>query len=100
MLTRKTLALLCLFGFAMAAFAQGQDAKGGKDHPLMSRYEGSRLIAWRLVSYAQVKPLKVLSPDVATERKLDPDFSVEGEVTELFYVAPKGAQRARGAAQL
>ncbi|MDH0865828.1 OmpA family protein [Mitsuaria sp. GD03876] len=70
--------------------ASAQDVKGGKDHPLISRYQGSRLIAWRTVPFAEVKPLKMLTEDIAKEKKLDPALSLEGEMTELFYLSPKG----------
>ena len=78
------------FVLAIATVAGAQDAKGGKDHPLMSRYQGSRLIAWRTTPFAEVKPLKLLTESVAKEKKLDPGLAVEGEVQELFYVSPKG----------
>lgn len=70
--------------------AGAQDAKGGKDSPLISRYEGSRLIAWRNTPFAEVKPLKMLTDDIAREKKLNPALAVEGEVQELFYLSPKG----------
>lgn len=72
------------------AGAGAQDVKGGKDHPLISRYQGSRLVAWRTAPFAEVKPLKLLTEAVAKEKKLDAGLAVEGEVQELFYVSPKG----------
>jgi hypothetical protein len=42
---------------AAAAGAGAQEAKGGKDSPLISRYEGSRL-----------KPLKLLTEDIAKDK--------------------------------
>jgi OOP family OmpA-OmpF porin len=75
---------------AAAAGAGAQDAKGGKDSPLISRYEGSRLIAWRNTPFAEIKPLKLLTDDIAKDKKLDRELTVEGEVQELFYLSPKG----------
>lgn len=80
--------LLCMVG---AQAQQGRvDAKGGSDHPLMSRYAGSWLIGWRKVNFAEAKPLDMLTEDIAKEKKLDMKLTVEGELTELFYVSPKG----------
>lgn len=75
---------------AAAAGAGAQDVKGGKDNPLISRYQGSRLLAWRTTPFAEVKPLKLLTEDIAKEKKLDAGLTVEGEVSELFYLSPKG----------
>src|SRR5687767_14020455 len=75
---------------AAAAAAGAQEAKGGKDSPLISRYEGSRLIAWRNTPFTEIKPLKLLTDDIAKDKKLNRDLAVEGEVQELFYLSPKG----------
>ncbi|MEY4589367.1 MAG: hypothetical protein RL497_1443 [Pseudomonadota bacterium] len=83
-------ALIGLFITIAAIGAQAQDVKGGKDHPLLSRYQGSQLIAWRTTPFAEVKPLLMLTEDVAKEKKLNRDLAVEGEVHEFFYVSPKG----------
>jgi OmpA-OmpF porin, OOP family len=74
------------------AQAQGGrvDAKGGADHPLISRYAGSWLIGWRKQNFADAKPLHMLTQDIATAKKLDRNLVVEGEITELFYVSPAG----------
>lgn len=83
-------AALCLgLGTAQAQSAR-VDAKGGVDHPLISRYAGSWLIGWRKQNFADAKPLSMLTGDIAVAKKLDRDLVVEGEITELFYVSPAG----------
>lgn len=84
----KAIATLLLLAFA--AIAQAQDVKGGKDHPLISRYTDSQLIAWHAVPYAEIKPFTMLTDDIAQKKKLRRDFAVEGELTELYYQSPKG----------
>jgi OOP family OmpA-OmpF porin len=66
------------------------DVAGGADHPLISRYAGSWLIGWRKVNFAEAKPLATLTDDIAKTQKLDKALTVEGELTELFYVSPQG----------
>ncbi len=83
-------AIATLLLFAFAAIAQAQDVKGGKDHPLISRYTDSQLIAWHAVPYAEIKPFTMLTDDIAQKKKLRRDFAVEGELTELYYQSPKG----------
>ncbi len=78
------------FLIPVTTFSHAQDVKGGKDHPLISRYTDSQLIAWHTVSYAEIKPFTMLTDDIAQEKKLSRDFAVEGELTELYYQSPKG----------
>jgi hypothetical protein len=69
---KTIVASACIFLAALAssaASAQGKevDAKGGKDHPLISRYAGSWLVAYGVQPFDTVdiplsyKPLKTLS---------------------------------------
>lgn len=81
-------ALFCLV--TAATLGHAQDVKGGKDHPLISRYTDSQLIAWHAVPYAEIKPFTMLTDDIAQKKKLRRDFAVEGELTELYYQSPKG----------
>lgn len=85
-------ALLVTLSTALTAQAQPMppDAPGGKDHSLLTRYAGSWLIGWRTSNFAEVKPLHMLTEDIAKNRKLDMNLTVEGVLTELFYVSPKG----------
>jgi OmpA-OmpF porin, OOP family len=45
------LAVACFLAAASVALAQGQDIEGGKDHPLISRYPGSWIIAYGTKAY-------------------------------------------------
>jgi OmpA-OmpF porin, OOP family len=90
---RRALAIgaVGLMALASSAFGQArQDVAGGKDHALLSRYQGSWLIAYRQQPFAQVRPLAMMTESGAARLKLDRSLSVEGEVAELFYVSPKG----------
>jgi OOP family OmpA-OmpF porin len=85
-----TYASLCGM-FALPAAAQTRtDVEGGRDHPLLPRYRGSSLIGFRDQTYAEVQPLKAIAAHKAEELKLDRKLTIEGEVSERFYVAPKG----------
>ncbi len=84
----QLVALFCLV--IVSTFSHAQDVKGGKDHPLISRYTDSQLIAWHTVPYAEIKPFAMLTDDIAQKKKLRRDFAVEGELTELYYQSPKG----------
>lgn len=83
---------LWLLGAAPAVLAQLADVKGGRDHPLVSRYEGSVLIGYEERKFDEfVLPLAELTrperrPTVPEPRKAE---RLEGKVTRLLYVAPE-----------
>jgi OOP family OmpA-OmpF porin len=77
---------------APEAFAQLTDAKGSKDHPMISRYAGSVIIGYDVRKFDEfvlplgpVQKAEDLGGDV-TPTKSQP---VEGRVTRLLYVAPE-----------
>jgi OOP family OmpA-OmpF porin len=74
----------------LAQAASHADAAGGEDHPLMQRFEGSWLIAWRKAGHAETQPLAMVSDAVAQQKGLNHRLSVEGLSTELYYVSPAG----------
>ncbi len=83
-------AIFLVAALSVQAQPMPPDAPGAEDHPLLSRYTGSWLIGWRKSNFEEVKPLQMLTEDIANEKKLDMKLTVEGELTELFYVSPKG----------
>ncbi len=78
-----------LVGLAATA-ASGQarpDARGSKDHPLVSRYPGSWILGYEAVEFDEViVPLGKLD----AQRKPEKSQRVEGKVTRIEYRAPKG----------
>ena len=66
-ITAFAAALLITLSTALTAQAQPMppDAPGGMDHPLLKRYAGSWLIGWRTSNFAEVKPLHMLTEDIA-----------------------------------
>jgi outer membrane protein OmpA-like peptidoglycan-associated protein len=94
---RPTSWLHCLFAamfLATAALAQPAlppDVPGGKDHPLVGRYEGSRLTAYDQQEFAG-KALLSSTLSRAANYKLAPSNTTtrEGRYTHLAYQAPFG----------
>ena len=83
---------LCALGVAVAS-AQKSDAKGSRDHPLISRYAGSIIIGYDQRQYDEV--VLPLGPIVRTDpvaMKFDPKKkqAVDGKVSRVLYVAPEG----------
>ncbi len=93
----RRLAILAPFAVTViAATAHAQpalppDVRGGKDHPLVGRYEGSRLGDYELKDFDR-KSLLNQTMTGATRYKVDPTNTVsrEGRVIQMAYQAPTG----------
>ena len=75
--------MLALFAASVSAPASAatnyfKERKGGKDHPLVSRFQGAILHNYGVVNFEQVKV-----PLSATK-----DETIEGKVYSYFYVIP------------
>lgn len=90
---RVGLALACallVFTIAPNAHAQakfGADVPGAQDHPLIKRFTGSWLIGYRQTGWEQIS--LPTGPAVA-DRKMKETVTLEGKVTRLVYLAPRG----------
>lgn len=84
-------ATLLLATTALAQPALPPDAPGGKDHPLVGRYEGSRLTAYQQQDFAS-KTLLSSTLTRAANYKLAPSNTTtrEGRYTHIAYQAPFG----------
>lgn len=69
----------------MPILAQGTDARGSADHPLLSRYPGSRIQTYSQVEFDQY------SLALGIENNAPSDIQqIEGKVTKIGYVNPAG----------
>jgi OOP family OmpA-OmpF porin len=88
--TRQSFAAsLMLVSFLLPALAK--DIAGGKDHPVVSRYEGSRMLAYSQKNFDEFE--LILGPQTR-DKNDNPAPSkakmLEGKVTRMVYVAPEG----------
>ncbi len=78
-----------LFGLLLCAgwaIAQGQDVRGSKDHPLLTRYPGSVITKYLTEEYDEFElPLGALG-----RNKLEKSRHLEGKITHIEYENPKG----------
>jgi outer membrane protein OmpA-like peptidoglycan-associated protein len=84
------IAALSLLAFAADAAPWGPDVAGGKDHPLVKRFAGSWLVGFKHVDYDQAVIPAAKDFDRSRDYAFKQTQTVEGEVTRLFYMAPKG----------
>jgi OmpA-OmpF porin, OOP family len=95
---------LCILFLATDVLAQLKDAAGSKDHPMIKRFEGSTIIGYEFLKFNDLVlllgPVKgeysqFLKGEYEQSRSdlpLTPTKTqkVEGEMTRILYVAPKG----------
>ncbi len=67
--------------------AEQDDAKGGRDHPLIQRFDGSWMVGYKFNEWEQA--MFPTSMAVKDGRWADP-VMVEGRVTKAVYTAPGG----------
>ena len=82
-----TLAFVSLFSAASA-----KDVAGGKDHPLIKRFEGSEIVWYSQKTYDALKmPLEAVVFDYNTGKFTDyKKLEVEGRKTTIYYAIPPG----------
>jgi OOP family OmpA-OmpF porin len=92
MRVRKLLALLSCFTVSQVAFAElnFRDVKGGQDHPLLSRFEGAKMVGYKVTQYDQAElpasRLYFKNNHLLVDNLLKP----EGKYTRIAYVYAKG----------
>jgi OmpA-OmpF porin, OOP family len=63
------------------------DVAGGQDHPVIKRFSGSWLTGMRVDEFASLE--FPTNPKVKERKLLDP-VTVEGKITRLHYISPRG----------
>lgn len=91
MRVRPLFALLCCVAVSQSAVAQlnVREVKGGKDHPLLSRFEGAKMVGYNAVRYDQAE-LPASRPYFKDNTiRVDNLLKPEGSYTRIAYVFPK-----------
>lgn len=83
-----SLALLATFGLSLLA-AQAADVAGSSDHPLVGRYEGSEIVAYKVTEFDEVSVIE--APFDFTKIPGGDGFkTVEGKSFLIYYMLPQG----------
>jgi OmpA-OmpF porin, OOP family len=92
--TLKRFGLMALAMLGVALPAAAQDVGGGKDHPLVGRYQGAVLIEYKTSEFDEMNLMQGPFDKKAFNAPNAPTGSswlqVEGKVTRLAYRAPEG----------
>ena len=85
------LAMLFLSGISITSAALAADVKGSKDHPLVSRYEGSDIYIYKTETFNEY-PLFIneISANNGIEGQPESVMWLEGRLTKLLYINPLG----------
>jgi OOP family OmpA-OmpF porin len=85
----RIVALLSIASIPCAAVAAAAaDVRGGQDHPLVTRFAGSRLVGYFHRDWEQTQ--FPLGNETDSNERLKKAVTVEGAVTRLFYLSPVG----------
>lgn len=89
---KKLVSLSLLAFLTCAILGQAKDIAGGKDHPLIKRFEGSDIVWYGQKAYDTLR--LALDPIVFNynDQKYEPykKQDVEGRLTTIYYAAPAG----------
>jgi OOP family OmpA-OmpF porin len=81
------LALMC--GLALGSAARAADIAGSSDHPLVGRYEGSEIVAYKVTEFDEVTIIE--APFDYTKIPGGEGFkTVEGKSFLIYYTLPQG----------
>jgi len=84
--------LLCIASVSSAwAVMPKADIKGGKDHPLLSRFEGAKMVAYDVKQFdeAPIPVSKRVYRREQQDRHFDKMLNLEGKVTRIAYLVSR-----------
>ncbi len=81
---------LALCTATLVNWAHAADVPGGMDHPVISRFAGSQMDGYQELGFEQGSFYLPDPTNAAKELQRDKPLVVEGKVTRLLYLAPKG----------
>jgi OOP family OmpA-OmpF porin len=78
-----------MLSLCIAGPARGADLPGSSDHPLVGRYEGSEIVAYKVTEFDEVTV--IAAPFDFTQIPAGPGFkTVEGKSFLIYYTLPQG----------
>ncbi len=85
--------VLCLGSASLAhgKMPAADTVKGAKDHPLLSRFEGAKLVGYDVKEFdeAMLPAGKRIYDSKARRASFEKSFQLEGKVTRIAYVVPR-----------
>jgi OmpA-OmpF porin, OOP family len=90
----RTVGLVLCLGSATLAYGKmpaADTVKGAKDHPLLSRFEGAKLVGYDVKEFdeAMLPAGKRIYNSKERRASFEKSFQLEGKVTRIAYVVPR-----------
>lgn len=90
-IARALLVAAFAVGFPAVAGAQAKVPKNAKDHPMISPYEGSKIVAYEQSAYDEFHLIvKKVSEFGGVEANPKSTHTIQGKVTRITYLVPTG----------
>ncbi len=87
--TRLLIAIAMLGNMAMVAWAT--DVEGSSDHPLVGRFEGSRIVGYQVSEYDEAAVIDGRFSPLSTDKRAGRGFrTLEGRLVLIYYALPEG----------
>lgn len=87
--TRLVIAVALLSSTTSAAWSA--DIEGSSDHPLVGRFEGSRIVGYQVSEYDEAAVIVGRFSPLSTDKRMGQGFrTFEGRIVLIYYALPEG----------
>jgi len=84
-------ALAALGNAAIATAVRANDVEGSSDHPLIGRFEGSRIVGYNVSEYDEAAVVEGQFSPLSTDKRTGKGFRIlEGRILLIYYSLPAG----------
>jgi OmpA-OmpF porin, OOP family len=89
--SRLLMTIAVLAGASPASVASASDLEGSSDHPLVGRFEGSRIVGYQVTEYDEAAVVAGRFSPTSTEKRAGNGFrTLEGRIVLIYYALPAG----------
>lgn len=87
---RLLIAFAMLGSISLASAVWAADIEGSSDHPLVGRFEGSRIVGYQVSAYDEAAVVAGRFSPLSTEKRVGKGFrALEGRIVLIYYALPE-----------
>lgn len=89
--TRLLITMAILGSASLSTAARATDVEGSSDHPLIGRFEGSRIVGYQVKEYDEATVVEGRFSPLGTDKRVGKGFrTLEGRMVLIYYALPEG----------